>query len=124
MLCNGLVVGQKTVRSGQNNLAKLTSRQQLVGPSLNVTQRHVETGANDGALVDSAVEVHNNLASALVVDDFELANVAVLHHDLKELHDHLGGGAHKNLALAALLGISNAAKAVVQNRHENHGCET
>jgi hypothetical protein len=45
----------------------------------------------------------------------------VLHHLLQELNDHLGGGAHQHLALAALLSIEDAAQAVVEHRDTNHG---
>ena len=44
----------------------------------------------------------------------------VLHHLLQELHDDLGRRTDQHLALAALLGIEDAAKAVVQHRDAHH----
>ena len=44
----------------------------------------------------------------------------VLHHLLQELHDDLGGRTDQHLALATLLGIEDAAKAVVQHRDAHH----
>ena len=40
-------------------------------------------------LVDAAGEVNNDLAGAVVVDDLELSDVTVLHHDGKESDDDL-----------------------------------
>ena len=44
----------------------------------------------------------------------------VLHHLLQEFDDDLGGRAHQHLALAALLGIEDAAQAVVQHGDAHH----
>ena len=44
----------------------------------------------------------------------------VLHHLLQELDDDLGRRTDQHLALAALLGIEDAAKAVVQHRDAHH----
>ena len=44
----------------------------------------------------------------------------MLHHLLQELDDDLGGGADQHLALATLLGIEDAAQAVVQHRDAHH----
>lgn len=44
----------------------------------------------------------------------------MLHHLLQEFHDHLGGWPHQDLALATLLGIEDAAKAVVEHRDTHH----
>ena len=44
----------------------------------------------------------------------------VLHHLLQEFDDDLGGRADQHLALAALLGIEDAAQAVVQHGDAHH----
>ena len=44
----------------------------------------------------------------------------VLHHLLQELNDDLGGRTDQYLTLATLLGIEDAAKAVVQHRDAHH----
>ena len=44
----------------------------------------------------------------------------VLHHLLQELNDDLGGRTDQHLALATLLGVEDAAKAVVQHRDAHH----
>ena len=49
----------------------------------------VEAGRDDSALVESAVEFNDNFTSSVVVDDFKLADVAVLHHNLQKLDNDL-----------------------------------
>ena len=41
----------------------------------------------------------------MVVDAFEFADVAVLHHHRQELDDYFGIGADEDLPLATLLGV-------------------
>lgn len=60
----------------------------------------------------------------MIVNDFELANVAVLHHDRQELDDHLRAGSEQHLTLSALLGIVDALQGIGQNIHTNHDCGT
>lgn len=44
----------------------------------------------------------------------------MLHHNLKELDNDLGGRTNKNLTLTTLLSIRNADKAVIEYTHQNH----
>lgn len=44
----------------------------------------------------------------------------VLHHDLQELNDHLGGRPDQHLPLAALLGIVHALKGIVEDTDTHH----
>ena len=64
---------------------------------VNLVESDVESRGDDTALVKSAVELDNDLASSVVIDNFEFTNVAVLHHDLEELDDDLGGRSDENL---------------------------
>lgn len=99
---------------------ELTGREQVVGPLLNVDDGHIEPGGDDSALVQATGQVDNDLAGPVVVDDLELANVAVLHHDRQELDDHLGAGTQQDLSLAALLSVVNALEGIGQNVHSHH----
>lgn len=63
-------------RGGQDDVAELTSGQQLDNPLLEVGQVDVVAGRDGTALVDTAVQLHNDLAGSVVVDLLELANVA------------------------------------------------
>ena len=76
---------------------ELARRQELAGPRLEVLEGDVEAGRDDGALVEAAVQVDDDLAGAVVVDDLKLANVAVLHHAREELDDDLARGADQDL---------------------------
>ena len=109
-----------TVGGGQDDETELTGRQKLVDPVLHLSQLHVEAGRNDAALVQATVQVDNDLAGAVVVDDLEFVNVTVLLHDTEELDDDLGGRADKDLALAAALGIGDALESIVQHANTNH----
>ena len=102
-------------------MAELTGREEVGRPLVVAVERDVEARGNHAALVDAAVEVHHNLAAAVVVHDLELANVAVLLHDLQELHDDARGRAQEHLALAALLGVGHGLEAVGEDGDADHG---
>ena len=101
-------------------LPELPGWQEVVGPLFVVPDSDVESGHDDADLVDSAGEVDNDLAAAVVVHDLELADVAVLHHDGEEADDDGGAGTEADLPLATLLGVVNALKSVGQTVHQNH----
>ena len=52
------------------------SGQQVGDVLLDLAERDVEARRDDTGLVDPAVELDNDLAGAVVVDDLELADVA------------------------------------------------
>ena len=49
----------------------------------------VESWGDDTTLVQTTVQFNDNLASSVVIDDFEFTNVSVFHHNLKKLDDDL-----------------------------------
>ena len=51
-------------------------------------KQELRTKPNHLALVDAASQVDHYLPRAMVVHNFELANVAVFHHDRQETDDH------------------------------------
>ena len=97
MLGASLVVVHDTLVGGQNDNAELTGGKDGGGEVLEFLEGEVETGRDDTALVETTVEVHDDLAIASVIDDLELIDVAVLLHDLEELDEDLGGGTEDNL---------------------------
>merc|ERR1719276_825157 len=109
VLASSLLVVHDAHRGGEDEVSGLTGGQQGANPLLNVADLDVKARGDDTALVDAAV-----------VHDLELANVAVLLHDLQELNHDLGDGAKENLALSALLGVGHALKAVGKHRHLHH----
>lgn len=76
MLATGLLVVHDTGRGGENHVAELTSGQQLDDPLLEIGQTDVVAGRDDTGLVETAVQLNNDLAGAVVVDLLELANVS------------------------------------------------
>ena len=56
----------------------------------------------------------------MVVDQLELTDVAVLLHDLQELHHNLGAGTEENLALTTALCSSEGAQSNCEDGHAGH----
>ncbi len=76
VLPSRILVVNDAGRRGQNNVAKLTGRQQVVHPLLNVCNLQVEARRDNADLVDAPVQVYDDLAAAVVVHDLKLAYVA------------------------------------------------
>ena len=64
------------VRGGEDDVAEVTRREEVVAPGGDILEGEVETGGDDAGLVQTADEVDHDLATAVVVNDLELANVA------------------------------------------------
>jgi hypothetical protein len=71
-----LFVVHDAIRRGQDKDAKLTGGHELGNPVFVFVHLEVEPGRDNAALVQTARQVDNDLASAAVIDDFEFANVA------------------------------------------------
>ena len=118
----GLLVVHDAQGRRQYDEAELTGGQDVLHPLLVLGGGAVEARADGAALVQATVQVHDDLAGAVVVDDLELTNVTVLLHHLQELHHHLGRGADQHLALATTLRARNGAERVRENAHHRHLC--
>lgn len=81
---------------------------------------YVKTGRNNSAFVQPSGKVYNDLSRSVVVDDFELADVSVLHHHSQKLDDDFGARPDEDLPLASLLGIVYGFKSVAQYVHTHH----
>ena len=97
MLGTSLVVVHDALVGGQDDNTELTGGEDGVGEVLELAEGKIEAGGDDTALVQTTVEVDNDLAGASIVDDLELVDVAVLLHDLEEFDEDLGGGSKDNL---------------------------
>lgn len=115
-----LLVVHDAQRGGKNHKAKLTGGKNVLHPLLILLGVAVESGADSAALVQATIEVHNDLTSAVVIDQLEGADVTVPLHHLQKLHHNLGGWANEHLTLAAALRTSNGAESVSQNAHHGH----
>jgi nitrogen regulatory protein PII len=71
----GLLVVEDTGRGGKDDVTELTRRKQLDNPLLEITELDVVAGVDDTGLVETAVELDDDLAVAVVIDLLELANV-------------------------------------------------
>lgn len=76
VLAAGLLVVHDTSGGGQDDETELTGREELLNPLLHVLELDVVAGRNDTGLVETAVELDDDLAVAVVVNLLELANVA------------------------------------------------
>lgn len=119
MLLSGLLVVHDTSRGGQDDETELTGGQQVVSPSLDVTNLNVESGRDNTALVQTAVQLNDNLAGSVVVNVLELTDVAVLLHDGQELDDDLGRRSDHNLTLTGLLGVVDGVQSSRQRRGQH-----
>jgi len=70
-----LFVVHDTRRGGEHNVAELTRRQELDDPLLEIAELDVVAGGDDTSLVETSVELDDDLAVAVVIDLLELANV-------------------------------------------------
>ena len=60
------------------SIPELAGGKQVRGPLLDSVNADIEAGGDDSALVDAAVQVHDDLAGAVVIDNLELVNVACM----------------------------------------------
>jgi len=73
---SGFLVVHDSIRSCEDNVSKLLRGKQVVDPLREVFDLHVKARRNHSGLVQTAVQMHDDLSSPSVVDDFELANVS------------------------------------------------
>ena len=116
----GFVVVHDAVGRGEHQVPELTGRQDVARQLLDVAEGDVEARGDHPALVDAADEVDHDLAGPVVVDDLDVAEVAVLLHHLQELHDDLGVRLGHHLALAPLLGVHDVVQAVAEDGDLHH----
>lgn len=75
MLSSSLLVVHNTSRGGQNDVTELTRRQQVGNPLLNVVDLDVESGRDNTDLVQSTVELDDNLTGSVVINVLKVLNV-------------------------------------------------
>ena len=70
-------VTQKSIETTyENNDTEATSGEEQVDPGLDLVNLNVVTRRDDAGLVQATVELDDDLARTVVIDDLELANVA------------------------------------------------
>lgn len=101
-------------------LPELPRRQQVVGPLFDISDADIESWRDNSAFVEPPSEVDDNLAASVIVNDFELPNVTVFHHNGEEADNHFGGRSDKDLPLATLLSVVNGLKSAGEGVHQHH----
>lgn len=76
VLPSGLLVGNDTVRGREDDESKRSGGEEQVDPRLDLVDLDVESGRDDSRLVESTVELNDDLAGSVVVNDLELSDVA------------------------------------------------
>lgn len=94
------------------NIPKLTRWQQSIGPFLNIQNWNVKSGTDDTSFVQATSQIDDNLSSAVIIYNFEFADVSVLHHNSQELNDDFGVWADENMTLSAFFSVVNAFQSI------------
>ena len=121
MPLSGLDVVHDALVGGEHDVSELSGRQDLVEGLLEVLQLDIEPWGDDSALVDTPVELNDDLAVSLIVNNLKLVDVSMLLHDLQELDDDLGAWSDDDLSLSNSLGVDNGVENVSQYIHKYHG---
>ena len=76
MLATSLLVVHDTGGGGQDEVTELTRGEELGGPGLEVTELNGVAGVDNTTLVQTAVELDDDFAGAVVVNLLEFTDVA------------------------------------------------
>jgi len=106
----------------QNDIAKLTSRQEPNHPFLKIPKTDIEAWGDDTSLVEAAVQLYNYLPTSMVVDLLELSNVPMLLHHTEVFDDDLGTRSDQHLTLACFLRIGDRLQGIIEDGSFDHGC--
>lgn len=109
-----------TCGGGHDNVTELSCWQQVVGPSVDVVDLDVESWLDDTTLVQSTVQLDDDLTGSVVVDVFEFTDVTVLLHDGQELDDDLGGWSDQDLSLTGFFGVVDCVKSICEDGGSGH----
>ena len=112
MLPPGLLVVHDAPGGGEDDEPELSAREKVVGPLLDVVDRHIKPGRDDPALIESSRKIDHNLAGSVIINHLELPDVSVFHHDGEKPDDDLGAGSEQDLSLASLLSVVHAFKSI------------
>jgi len=115
VLSTGLLVVHDAGRGGEDDLADGAGREELRNPVLDRVDTDVEPRRDDTTLVQPPVQLDDDFARAVVIDDLEFANVAVPLHDRQALDDHLRTRANEDLTLSTAFGVDDVVQSIVQD---------
>lgn len=101
-------------------MSELSRWEDAVGPFFEVVEGQVISGGDDTAFVDSADQFDDDLFGSVVIDDFELSNVAIGLHNFKELDDELRNRSDEDLLFSFSFGIDDCSKTIGEHVHFHH----
>lgn len=81
------LVSKNTVGSGQDNVTKLSGRQNLAGPFFQILQSDIKSWGNDSAFVKSTQQLDDDLIASMVINELEFSNVSISLHESQEFDD-------------------------------------
>lgn len=73
-----LLVRHDAVGGRQDDVTELARGEQCDDPLLDLIDLHVESGGDDSALVEASVQLDYDLLRAVVIDNFEFTDVALM----------------------------------------------
>lgn len=76
MLSSGFLMIHDSSTGCENNVSELTGWKQLDDPLFEITELNVITWVDASSLVETTIELNDNLSVAVIVDLFEFSNVA------------------------------------------------
>jgi hypothetical protein len=62
--------------SGKDNISNTSCRQELIDPCFQIGKTDVESRRNDSALVETSVELNDNLTRTVIINFLEFSNIA------------------------------------------------
>ena len=104
-----LLVHHDSDGSTDHDVSELAGGEEVGDPVLDLGGLEVKAGGDDAALVEAAVELHHNLARAVVVHDLELADVACSSRVLES------GSASSDTGNAAMVSVPRTSPNVRTN---------
>ena len=117
---SGFVVVHDTLVGGEDDVTELSGGEDGGVEVLELGEGEVESGGDDTALVESTVELDNDLSGTGIIDDLELVDVAMALHASEELNEHLGDGAEEDLSFTGFLSVADVLESIIEDGHLNH----
>jgi hypothetical protein len=78
MLPTSFLMIHNSSTGGEDNIANTSRRQKLVDPFLKIRQSNIEAWGDDAALIESAIELYDNLSRTMIVDFLKFANISLI----------------------------------------------
>merc|ERR1719183_621893 len=78
----GFLVVHDAIRGSEHNMTELARRQEVGGKLLQATKRDIKSRRDHATFVDTTNQVDDDFACSVVINNLQIADVAMLLHDL------------------------------------------